>query len=162
MGLNNPRDLNKIPPDFWLLKWVHRQFLADLKAHGVPELGENLNLVNECYDVVLVDFNEYCYLCSISPALYAEALYTDVKVDLACEDDEVREGLWAWFQEGGVMDPFYIDVSSAEMLKTKGVKVETTQKEIFDALGDVEGDHEAAYALLRERIREYYTGNPPL
>lgn len=162
MGLNDPKDLNKIKPDFWLLKWSHTQFLADLKARGVPELGENLGFVNECYDVVLVDFNEYSYLCSASPALYAEALYTDVEVDLSCEDDEVREGLWAWFLEGGLMDPFYLDVHNAETLKTKGVKVETTQKEILDALEEADGDHEAAYALLRERIREYYTGNPPL
>lgn len=60
------------------------------------------------------------------------------------------------------MDHFYVDVNCAETLKTKGVKVETTQKEILDALEEADGDHEAAYALLRERIREYYTGNPPL
>src|SRR5574343_565156 len=117
MALNDPRDLLEIRPDFWLLKWRHTQFLADIKARGAPELGANLNFVNECYDVVLVDFNEYCYACSVTPALYAEALHTDVVVDASCEDDEVREGLWAWFQEGGLMDQFYIDVSSAETLK---------------------------------------------
>lgn len=162
MALNEPRDLTRHQPEFWLLKWSHGAFLRDLKARGVPELGESLNLVDEHYDVVLVDFSEWEYCCDTSPSVFAESVYATTAINTECEDEELREELYTWFEAGGVCDPFYIYLRDAEGLKARGVHIETSPTEIAEALEDSDGDHEAAYEALRDRILEYYRCNQPL
>jgi hypothetical protein len=112
--------------------------------------------------VYLVNMTERTYLCSMTPAVWAEFLF-NVPTGLSDgEWDESDYDEWADLEyENGDEPGTYYNVGSSFLFDDGGKELELSDEEWADMLKEWDWDLEGAKESVMEGFREYIQGNEP-